>query len=244
MIDNLRMGGDGDDVELTQRVEKVFDLHIVNSEAASIVNVGDLYDLILKKLPLSETNTKCASAMAFYRLRRAFIDLKMADALSPSSDMAVWRSVHARPLFRELERRTGLNMPRQSFSWIGKTGGWIALSWLAAIAFDLLLPPTYKPILQVLSIYCWSALPFAFALAQFDPGRFPKNCRTFGDLATKVSEVSYGKLVKAGAATSEQVIWTTLTEAVESITNVPAAKIARETLFFASQQKKAKKEAA
>ncbi|HUO92845.1 MAG TPA: hypothetical protein VMU22_07980 [Rhizomicrobium sp.] len=238
MIDNLGLGDALDGVELLRDVEKVFDVQIANKEAEALWNVGDLYDLILKKLPRGEANTKCASAMAFYRLRRAFIDLSMTDVLSPSSDMAAWRSVHARPLFRELESRTGLNMPRQSFSWIGKTGGWIALSWLAAMTFDLLLPPIYKPILQVLSIYCWSALPLAFAFAQFDPGRFPRDCRTFGDLVTKVSYESYGKLVKAGAATSEQAIWTALTEAVESVTNVPAAKIARETLFLQASRRR------
>jgi hypothetical protein len=244
MVNSLGLDDDLDSVEIVKLVELAFDIRIANEEAEAITNVGELYDLLLKKIPRDEANRKCASAMAFYRLRRALVDLRTADKLTPGSDMTSRSSVYAKPLFRELEARTGLNMPRPAFSWVGKTGGWIALAWLIAALVDASLFVMHGAIPGSLSLFCWSALPAAYLFAQFDPGRLPKDCPTLGALAKKVAALSYGKLVKAGANASDSAIWTAMLEVLSSFNGFPADQITRETLFLESQQRKTAKVAA
>jgi hypothetical protein len=244
MINSLGLDDDLDSVELVRLVELAFDIRIANEEAEAITNVGELYDVLLKKIPRDETNRKCASAMAFYRLRRALVDLRSGDKLAPQFDMAPWRSVHAKPFFRQIGERTGLNMPRPVFSWIGKTGGWIALAWLIAAIVDFALSIMHRAVPDSLSFFCWSALPAAYLLAQFDPGRLPKDCSTLGVLAKKVAILSYGKLVKSGADTSDSAIWKAMLDVLSSFNGFPADQITGETLFLESQLRKAAKVAA
>jgi hypothetical protein len=102
MVNSLGLDDDLDGVEIVKLVELAFDIRIANEDAEAITNVGELYDLLLNKIPRDETNRKCAGAMAFYRLRRALVDLRTANKLAPGSDMASWSSIYAKPLFREL----------------------------------------------------------------------------------------------------------------------------------------------
>jgi hypothetical protein len=227
MLDTLGLG-DPDDVEMVRGLEEIFDISFTDKETRNLVNVGDLYNLILRKIPRDESNRKCASAMAFYRLRRAFADLRQGKRLSPGAELAP--TARAKRLFRELARRTGLTMPDPAFSWIGKMGGYMALLWPFAMIWAVAVksPP------HALAIFCLGALPAAFLLAVVDPRRVPAEFPTLGALAKKVARLNYGRLVKEGAEANDAEIWEAFVEVVTSITNVPAEKIGRETLFFSS----------
>jgi hypothetical protein len=73
--------------EAAAAVEHLFHIEISDDEVEQIITVDDLYTLLLQKFPPNEDNQKCASAMAFYRLRRALSDKRPRKELSPSFEL-------------------------------------------------------------------------------------------------------------------------------------------------------------
>lgn len=64
--------GDGDDVAILVAIEDVFKIAIMDEDAESIRTLEDAHSVICSKLPDDETEqTKCLTAMAYYRLNRA-----------------------------------------------------------------------------------------------------------------------------------------------------------------------------
>ena len=69
---SLELAGDLDDVELVEDIEKAFGVRLPDGELSNCHTVGDLFDLVLARIPdRSATADRCATAMCFYRLRRA-----------------------------------------------------------------------------------------------------------------------------------------------------------------------------
>ncbi len=64
----LGLGGDGDDAELVQAIERAFDLRFADAETASWRTAGDIHKTLLDRMPESPAGA-CATSMAFYRLR-------------------------------------------------------------------------------------------------------------------------------------------------------------------------------
>jgi hypothetical protein len=52
-----------DSVEVVLLVERAFDIKFLPEEPEKIVTVGEFYDLLLTKIPPSDADRKCASAM-------------------------------------------------------------------------------------------------------------------------------------------------------------------------------------
>ena len=125
MVNNLGFV-DMDDVDALELVEQAFDVEITATDAATLANVGDLYDLLLTKIPDSDANQKCASAMVFYRLRRALADLYPMERIGPSHELGL-NDISAKSLLRALAKKSDLTLPYPSPGWVG----W--LSWCFAM---------------------------------------------------------------------------------------------------------------
>jgi hypothetical protein len=54
-----------------RRLERVFDIEVAAEDVSRVFTIGDFHDLLLSKIPPNEADRKCASAMAFYRIKGA-----------------------------------------------------------------------------------------------------------------------------------------------------------------------------
>ena len=71
MPNTLGLDDDLDGVEVVRDLERIFDIKVSNEEAERIFTVGEFHDLLLSKLSPNEADKKCATAITFYRIRRA-----------------------------------------------------------------------------------------------------------------------------------------------------------------------------
>lgn len=105
-----------DTIELAMEIEECFDIRIPDAEASEVRTVGDAHELILRRLgvPASAGCTGCVTAKAFYRLRRALVELVGArrGAIAPSTRLNVAVPLHRRrSLWPALSDRLALSMP-------------------------------------------------------------------------------------------------------------------------------------
>jgi hypothetical protein len=68
--DSIGLAGDGDDVDLIRAIEGSFQVQFGN-DTVKWFTVGDIYDALLRRMPMSSTAGLCATSMAFYRIRAA-----------------------------------------------------------------------------------------------------------------------------------------------------------------------------
>jgi hypothetical protein len=196
--------------------------------------VGEFYDLLLTKISPNDADGKCASAMAFYRIRSALRRPgqgdHLGDRLTPASDIRVLERGGTKANIRKLEASCGLDLP---YPVITRAGCIAALGVFVAIMAASFFFPVLGSASGALGFI--AALIAAFGiLIGVDPGMLPANCRTLGDLSIRAAAMNYGRLVKMGARHRDGDIWETLTE-VLSCCELPKAEITRETVFLRSR---------
>src|ERR1700742_287513 len=156
-----------DSVDLVKDLESSFDVRIFDSEAAACRTLGDIFDLLLQKFGESGTGGQsCASAMAFYRLRRALADHSPEARLRPSTPLTAITRTSPKRLFKRIQVQTGLQLPSKAYSWVGWFGSIAAVAGLLGV-----LP------IGILFEW-WALVPATFialacVLLPLDPGKFP-----------------------------------------------------------------------
>ena len=111
MANSLGLNDDLDGVELVIDIEKAFNIKITDDEAEDLRVVGQLYDLLMNKISLNETNRKCATAMVFYRLRQVIRDLRNSEKLLPSTDLSFIEHGRTKKNWMHLAHASGLRLP-------------------------------------------------------------------------------------------------------------------------------------
>ncbi len=76
----------------------------------------------------------------------------------------------------------------------------------------------------------------AVALMFIDPGKFPADCETLGELSTKVARLNFGHLAKAGARVTQKELWDSLTEVVSQYSSTPTTEMTSDALLLRSQR--------
>ncbi len=102
-----------DTVELVMEVEDAFGIEIPDDEATRCATVGDLYACVLRRVSGRQSNV-CLSAHIFYRLRRAFAELRPTTAprIHPSTPLeSLAAPLERRRAWRYVERQSGLRLP-------------------------------------------------------------------------------------------------------------------------------------
>lgn len=237
MVNSLGLDDDLDGVELVQDLEKAFDISIADSEAEQILTVGQLYDLLLSKFPADETHRKCASAMAFYRLRRAIKNLDQDTELNPSTDLTFLEARGLKATFRKIQEQSELRLPRLGIS-VGASLGCLGVALLFAVAGGASKFFQWGFLSEV-NGFEWAGafVAVAWAILYFDDGKLPKNCSTLGGFTKQVAAMNYGRLIRVGASHRDIDIWNNLLELLSSYA-LPKSEITRDTFFLQSQLKK------
>jgi hypothetical protein len=223
------LGLDGDDsVELADELEAIFAFKFGPGEAEAIRNVGDIHDFLSRRFSSGfESNNRCATAMTFYRLRRALCEQADAAAITPSTDLG---SMAKRPLKlwrSRLEARSGLRLPPLALTPIGWAG--VALIVLATLFF---VP------FALLHLNGWPLLGSAALGALLfwrDPRRMSPKYRLMSNFTSKTAAMNYGRLVEQGASTDSKRLWDALVALLSERSNMTPEAIGRETTILRSQ---------
>lgn len=231
----LALDDDLDPVDILQKIERAFGVKITDAEAQSIVQVGQLFDLLEAKLgPAS--GEKCATAMAFYRLRRAIIQDAPLISLEPETSLADICDGNPKLAFRNLKERCGLTLPTLLIGWMGVTGlalpvivvlgGLLGYEWINEL-LDFGPKPGLAWTLIAAGVFCISA-----GLTWADPMKISYRLKTLADLATVTAALNYGGLVREGARHRPKELWHALTEVLSEFNDALAPKDSHRGTYF------------
>jgi hypothetical protein len=227
MTSSLGLAGDLDDVELIQDVEAAFGIRLADDEISRCSTVGHLFELIESRLPEMPSGQSCATAMCFYRLRRALQPHSAID-LKPKTSISALSSVRVRKLHHIIETECGLRPPPQYITlW-----GCLALLLVAALPFGLFAG----------GMPWWVALPsaaFGVGLYWFAPVRLPDEVETFGDLVKIVSTRSIGALAGQGARLGPKEAWQAFTDVLSNHSQLSRDQIGVETHLLVPKKARA-----
>ncbi|WP_230291544.1 acyl carrier protein [Croceicoccus sp. Ery5] len=225
MTSSLGLAGDLDDVELIQDVEAAFGILLADDEISRCSTVGQLFELIEARLPDMPSGQSCATAMCFYRLRRA-LQPHSATALKPKTSIAALGALPVRELHQIIETECGLRPPPQIISL------WGCLALLIVVALPIGL--------FAIGLPWWVALPSAalgIGLYRLAPIQLPDEVETFGDLIRIVASRSIGALAGQGARLGPKEAWQAFTDVLSDHTQLSKGEIVPETLLLASKPK-------
>jgi hypothetical protein len=237
MVKSLGLDDDLDPVDAAKAIEVAFDIHIEHAEASCIRTVGEAFELLRSKIDQANGVGKCATAMAYFRLRRALRDNEGIVLSTPADDLSPLTVIYTKGFKRKLEEATGLNLPWPEAGWMTRIGANVVLfAGVGAKVAGWLLPGLLGRFDDWILGGC---LAVAVALVQIDPRQLPRSCRTLGDLARSTARLSYGKLIRQGASASDASVWRVLTEVLSILSGVPASDIDAGTYFLESQARHA-----
>jgi hypothetical protein len=224
---SLGLAGDLDDIELIEDIEQAFGTRLSDDQLTRCETVGDLFDLIVSRLPVGpEVADRCATAMCFYRLRSAVLTILPDAKLRPSTPIAELRTVPVRPLYHLIRSVDGLNPPAP---YLSSQGG---ASLLVAVVAPIGLLSSGAPWWMA-----FVAVMVAIALYRLSPVRLPPHLKTFGDLVELVTARSMGALAARGARLGPPEAWTALQSICEDHAVTKEGDIHKGTLI--TQQRKA-----
>ncbi len=224
MTSSLGLVGDLDDVDLIEDVEAAFGVRLGDDEIERCSTVGHLFELIEARLPDMPSGKSCATAMCFYRLRRA-LQPHSAIALKPKTSIAALETVPVRKLHEIIETECGLRPPEQIITlW-----GCLALLLVLALPFGLF----------AIGMPWWVALPSAaigIGLYRLAPIQLPGEVEKFGDLVRIVASRSIGALAGQGARLGPKEAWQAFTDVLSDHTQLSKDEIGPETLLLAPKK--------
>jgi len=214
MANSLDIESD-DTVVLIYDLEKVFDIEISNEEAVQLSTVGELHDLLLQKISPNADDRKCATAMAFYRVHRALMEMGYPERMAPATDVRFLDKGGAKRAFKVLHEKTGLHLPQPDWTWIGRTG---CVASIGGAIAAIMLAVLHQPLWSIASAARFIALGGGIAATLLEPGKV-------------------GRLAKQGARHSDADVWNALVEILSDYA-LPKEAIARDTYFVRSELKK------
>jgi hypothetical protein len=174
-------------VEIVMAVEDTFQVHFGDNEFGNVLTVGDLYNLLLTKLPCGAPSGQCVTSVAFYRLRRGLVEHFGASRkeVKPSTPMAAMvPRRNRRRRWKALSVALGLKLPRLEMP------GWLCQTVLVLALAGALVVGGRSPY----TLLYW-ILFFALGAALSLPIHIQFSAPTAGDLARQVASTNYAKLV-------------------------------------------------
>lgn len=224
--ESVGFAGDGDDSALIEDFEAIFEITISKEDAESIVTLREAYDVIRSKLPnKKEQQNKCRTAMAYYRLNRAFGDRRKAN---PALRLEVPAGKSPKGYQKQLEERSNLRLDFLTIAslWVSILAILQLVTWIAA-------PIMFSGFFAVLvGILIFAISHGLWRLADHFDKRVWIFDGTMGDLARQASEINFGKLVSLGGNWKEADVWKIMTSIIHGHTGFPADKMTPDMKFI------------
>ncbi|MFC3691396.1 hypothetical protein ACFOWB_04120 [Chenggangzhangella methanolivorans] len=248
-LDTLNLEGDGDDVLLVTEAEAFFAIRVSDDEARSVETVGEYSDLIAGKLSASaDRSTACFSQITFHRLRRAAVDLGVAERLTPQSPISVFFSdcgtrAAIRARWKALGERSELELPklcapggdRPSIAEANRSP-WI--SWMQVGVPTLGVTVLFGQVMSggyaiVAGIVAFALFTVGREVFKFARRTIPERIRTVGDLCEEAAGHSFDRLMAEKASCHPNDVWFAVVALCRRETGF-RDPIQRETTFFAT----------
>ena len=225
------MGLDG--VELIMAVEESFGIQIADEEAGALLTVGDLHNLVLAKLH-GQSPDRCLTSVAFYRLRRAFMDGLRVNRRDISPGSLLGRIIPREGRRQQWERVNSalhLKMPElERPRWV-----WLCLS-VFALALSAALTPAmyamsrrYTPNTDLLVLVVLAGFVFfvslGFRLSRPLANAFPSGIETAGDLAREVLSRNHAQLAAEVGSYNTEEVWDSVCRLIVNQTGVEREKV-------------------
>src|SRR6266481_165950 len=142
MMNTLGLDDDLGMVEVVINLETSFSIRFADAEVGAWRTVGDIYSTLRSRVSNSGKRAgRCATAMTFYRLRRALSELSIDTRLRPDTPVKEMTGLTAKPLFKQVSARSGLRMPRPKVALWGALGHWSILAGLIGMLTTAVLVP-------------------------------------------------------------------------------------------------------
>ena len=232
-MNTLGLDDELDTVEVVLNLETSFSIRFTDAEASAWRTVGDIYSTLRSRVSNSRKRAgRCATAMTFYRLRRALSHLSIDARLRPDTPLKGITTLTTRTLFKQISASSGLRMPRPRVALWGTVGALSILASMIGLATTAVFLPHWWPV-PVL------AAALGIMLLWLDPGDIPFDCQNLGDLSRKVTGLNFGKLSNEGVELRDKDLWNALVEVLSEDTFLPKLEIRPETLLLQKQLRSA-----
>lgn len=214
--------GDGDEIGFIREVERVFAITFTEDELMISRTMGDIETAVARHLAAkSLARNRCASALAFYALRRA---LHVRGArLQPSTPLASVAMV-PRQVGALIAEKTGMAM-RFPLGMIGRWG--LLFSLIGFLAAGMGLASRFPPLL----LSGVATFLGGIALSRLDRGDFG-HVQDVGTLAREFADQNFGHFIARGARFREEDVWRRLQDIAVSEVGGNAEDVARQTLLI------------
>lgn len=231
----LRFESFGEDTcELVATIEHSFGVKFTEDELIHARTLGTMAETIFKKLK-HPANPQCLSAITFYKLRRAFMELVGTPRvkMSPSTslyELMPWKT--RRKQWRSIQNYLNYVLPQ--LTWPVWLLGF-ALVFTAStfyFLFGLKLLKAIGSASVLLGIAGFIALLVLVCLALNPLAReFPRGCVTLGDLTKLVLARNYGKVADWHGMSSQKEVIHSLLVLVAEETAIDIEKLSSDSRF-------------
>ena len=224
----LRLFGE-DSCELVSTIEQSFGVKFSEDELVQATTIGRLAHIVFVKLE-HPVSPQCLSAVMFYKLRRAFIELfdiprTQIVLTKPLHELMPWTA--RKKQWRIIQNHMNYVLPQLTWPvWLLALWLFLAGATLYVILGSKMLRTFGVGVIGVVSVLV--LMPIIL-----NPlGReFPRNCKTFGDLVKLALARNYGKMAATHGMTSEKKVVQSLLLLVAAETATDIEKLSPDTLF-------------
>ena len=233
MANTLGLDCDLDPILLIEDLEQAFGLKFSDEDVGSCGTVGDIHALLVKRMGGADRQPeRCATAMAFHRLRHAFHVMAPEVAITPTTPLYLFSRWPPKSLLKQLGLHSGLRLPRPARTKAGEKGALLILIAVLGVFASALLENISS--LAALWSFRFSvfALPVGALILKLDQGRLPDGCETVADVARMASARNFGMLAREGAGWSEGSLWRALVEIASERTGLSKSDIGPDTLLL------------
>lgn len=232
-VQRLRLFGE-DGCELVSTIEQSFGMKFSEDELVQATTIGTLAHLVFAKLE-HPVSPQCLSAVMFYKLRRAFIELfeipraKIAPAKS-LYELMPWTT--RKKQWRSLQDDLNYVLPQLTWPlWLLAFGLLLAGATLYFL-FGLKMLKTLGAASTLVGVIGFISVFVLVAVILNPLGRgFPRSCETFGDLVKLALAHNYGKMAARHGMSSEKEVVQSLLQLVTAETAADVEKPSPDTLF-------------
>ncbi len=241
-----------DVVELIMAVEDTFGIELPDEDAQDVITVGDLHDLVMRKLEgvTSEgSEPRCHSSHVFYRVRRALRDYAQIPRrdITPQSDVhrlfvatGAESPEHRREVWNQFGNALGLCVPALQLpggagadTAVVLASATVSMAAVWAVAWSAGLSE-WPVILTFLLSVGFAASVFvaigAYRLTRRFADRIPPHCETVAGLVRDIAQMNSARLIRE-LGTTPQNVWERLREIVALEIAIPIERVTREARF-------------